>query len=745
MKARLLAVLMVFVLVFSTFTGFITVEAENALTEEKMKEVLIEVKGKLDIGDEFTEFDYSYNEYSGKGRYYFNWTTEDSMEGIRVTADGDGRIWSYNRYSNDYNSGKDGVLPTYIGEELIPKAEAWLYQAEPDLKGKLDITRCTYQTYRKSYFIGFTRIENGIRMNDNSVSITLDAMDGKVLSYSLNWNFEVEIPKVDKPIGEAEATKKVDEIVNMQLQYRLGYDDEGNQKVFLAYNPDNTYVAVDAKNGKVYTTRTYWGSSSEFDDGFNTADMAEAADEEYTASNGKSVRLSDNEIKKIDEVKDILTSEQAVNLLKKNKKLYIDQNMNTARCRLYFSDGEYYWNISLSDDRPVDYGTDYNKYDWYRASASASVNAKTGKLISFYASTRDYYEYENDEKDYFKANYTKKQCEKLFEEFAKETDPEEFKAVKLSNTYDENVYIYKQNIYTGSYDNESTAIGGYSLQYTRYYKDIPFSANGISGAVEAVTGKVTRYNLTWTDAELPEPETAISEQQAFDSYINYDGFDLVYELVSKYEDSGKYYGVDKEVKARLVYRTAISPNLVDAFTGKQLTWNGQEYKPAGLSFKYTDIAGNKYERSIKLLADMGLGFDGEEFKPDQKITNEEFEKLLAGNYYGYYKNYVAFAEDAGDEVDPEDLKPDDETKVTRQEACKLIITAMGGEKLAQMDIFKTGYSDEKKIAKENLGSVALCKGLGIMGAKSGKKFKPNTAITRGEAADLVIRMMTASF
>ena len=748
MKARFLAAFMVIVLVFSTFTGvvpFVPVEAENALTEEKMKEVLIEVKSKIDIGDEFTEFDYSYNERSGKGRFYFNWSTEDNMDGISITAD-DGRIWSFSRYANSSYSSKDGVLPTYIGEELIPMAEEWICQAEPDLKGKLEISGCSYQTYRKTYYITFTRIENGILLNDNSVRITMDAMDAKVLSYSLNWNFEVTIPKVDNPIGEKNAAAKVDDIVNMQLEYRLGYDNDGKQKVFLAYNPNTTYVAVDAKNGKVYTTRTYWGSSNEFDTGFNDAAMAEStADEAYIAGNGKEVRLSDNEIKKIDEVKDILTSEEAVNLIKKNKKLYIDQNLNSARCRLYCQDGEYYWSISLSDDRPVDYDN-YNYYssEWYRASASASVNAKTGKIISFYASTRDYYSYDDEGSDKFVANYTKKQCEKLFEDFAKETDPEEFKAVKLSDTYENTVYIYKQT-YNGNYDREDTATGGYTVQYKRYYKDIPFSANGISGAVEAVTGKVTRYNLTWTDAEIPEPETAISEKEAFDAYINYDGFDLVYELVSKYEDSGKYYGVDKEVKARLVYRTAISPYYVDAFTGKQLTWNGQEYKPAGVSYKYTDINGTKYERAIKLLADMGYGLEGEEFKPDQKITNAEFEKLLTSNSYYYGSYYYDDLAGEDDEVDPEDLVKDDETQVTRQEACKLIITSMGGSKLAEMDIYKTGYSDEKKIAKENIGAVALCKGLGIMGAKSGKKFKPNTAITRGEAAELVIRTLSTGF
>ena len=65
--------------------------------------------------------------------------------------------------------------------------------------------------------------------------------------------------------------------------------------------------------------------------------------------------------------------------------------------------------------------------------------------------------------------------------------------------------------------------------------------------------------------------------------------------------------------------------------------------------------------------------------------------------------------------------------------------------MAAMDIYKTGYSDEKKIDKDNIGYVALCKGLNIMGAKSGKKFKPTSAITRGEAADLVIRMLSVDF
>ena len=737
MKKRILAVILVLVLAFSTLNGFVPAGAETDLTEEKMTEVLIAVKGKLEIGDEYTEFDYSYNEYSGQGRYRFTWRTEDGSAYINVSADPSGRILSLNSYNNEKDNSREGMIPTYIGEELIPKAEEWLVKTEPALKGKLKLRSCRYAAYRKTYSLSFIRTENDIDMSDNYVSVTMDAFDATVTSFSMNWNFEVSIPKVDNVISEEEAAAKVGTKVKMELQYRLTYDNDGNAKAFLAYSPDKSYIAVDAKTGKIYTEKTYFGSGTDFDEGFNEDYAKEAADCESDGQRYE-VNLSDAEIKKIGDIKDILSSEEAINLIKNNKKLYIDENLNTSSCRLYSNDGNYYWRIYLSDNRPVDYDNYNDYYDYYRASLSASIDAKTGKLISFSADTKDYYMYTNEGEDVFKVNYSKKQCQKVFEDFMKETDPDKAKFTMLSNVYDRDVTLY--NYVTGK---DTYSVGGYSYTFARQYKDIPFYANSVSGSVDAVTGKITSYYTNWTDVELPEPENVIGETKAFESYINCDGFDLIYELVAKYDNSSKYYGYDKEVKARLVYRTAISPSYIDAFTGKQLSWNGEEYQPAGVSYKYTDINGTKYERSIKLLADMGYGFDGEEFKPDARITNEEFLKILGANSYGSYSYYKVDAE-GDEEEDDDDIINDDDTTVTRQEAARIMITYMGAEKLAKMDIYKTGYSDEDKIDKENIGSVALCKGLGIMGAKSGNKFKPNRAVTRGEAAEFVIRMLSAN-
>ena len=132
---------------------------------------------------------------------------------------------------------------------------------------------------------------------------------------------------------EKKAAEKVDEKVNMELQYRLTYDKDGKEKVFLAYNPDRTYVAIDAKTGKIYTEKVYWGSGTDFDQGFNDAEATADEAKEATYSNGRAVTLSDAEIKKIGDIKDIITAEQAVNLIKNNKRLYIDPNLNKVTSR----------------------------------------------------------------------------------------------------------------------------------------------------------------------------------------------------------------------------------------------------------------------------------------------------------------------------------------------------------------------------------------------------------------------------
>lgn len=721
MKKRIIALVLTLVLGLSCFGGA-AVNAKTGLEGDNMKEMVLLIKNKFGIGDEFTEFNYDYYENGDSNLWYFRWNSRDGKKYISASCDDKGHVKKYSLSSNNEKKS----VPEFTKAELLDEAQAFIKQIEPEIADSLIFKSASYYSYESSYRYFFNRIENGIELPDNAVSIRISADGREVMDYSENWNYEVKIPNAKNLISKDEAAAIVKKNIKMKLEYRLGWDNEGKEKVFLAYAPDRTYIAVNAKTGKVFKEKTYW-NASDIDMGTDTAAMDEA---KTLGIKENGATLSEAEIAKADEIKGIISAEDAIALIKNNDKLLVDENVTDIDTRLTNSDGEYFWRISMEDSRPVDWNS--KNPDTYRAYASAVLNARTGEIISFRSSVKDSYYYQEDGNMVpVKLNYTKKECRNIFEGFVKEIIPEKFAATKLGDSHES--YIVYRN-----YDTDEKLYGGYSFNYDRYNENIPFYANNIRGSVDAVTGKIYEFSYNWTDAELPSSKGIIGESRAFDSYIGYDGFDLVYELVSNYKDTDSIYNYTVETKARLVYRTAITPTLVDAFTGKGLSYNGEEYVNTVRNYEYNDIEGTEYERTIRLLGDMGVGFAGESFKPDQVITVGEFKELLnaSGNsYYGYYTKYNLTEEETAAE-EAENAK-----KLTRENAAAVIIEVMGASQFAAMDIFKTGYSDEKKISADKLGAVAIVKGFGIMTAKTGKKFMPGAKVTRGEAADIVFKYL----
>lgn len=704
MKKRITALLLAFAL---ALTGALAqpaagVKAENYLDEAKLAELILSVRERLEIGDDYPNFDSDYSENVDGVYYYFTWSNDDYSEYVNASCDADGHIMSF--YYRDY-SAQNNVIPKYTSDELYDGVLVAIGRIEPAIVDHIQLEYAVGSIYRGTYEYYFNRIENGIPMVGNSVTAGIDYTTGKLVELDCSWNYDVEIPAADKLIGKEAAADKVGGNVKMELRYRFGYDEEGNRKAFLAYEPDKSYIAVDAKTGKIYTETYYWNTKE--DNGADTVAVTAAADEAGSRT------LSDAEKAKIEELQKLISKEDAIKSLTSNDKLYIDENLNYTNVSLWFNGERYVWDINMNDRTPVD----WESGDYYRASLNARVDAENGQLLYFYADLKDYYDVSDGELITLKANYTKKQCTKIFESFAKEVDKERFEQTELSETNYAHPIAY--DYVSGNY-----TYAGYNYNYGRVYKDIPVAHNAIYGAVDAVSGKVFEYNCSWTDTELPEPDDIINADEAFDAYINYDGFDLVYELVTEY-DEGDYWGLSSKQYVRLVYVTDISPAYVDAFTGKQLNYNGEEYVPYNRNYEYIDIKGSKYERAIRILASLGIGFESDLFEPDKVITRGEFQNLAA-KFYGMLNG----------NADSKDSK-----KLTRQYAAKAVIGMIGLEEIAKLDIYKTGYSDASKITKSYRGSVALAKGLGIMGAAEGKKFSPKSYVTRGEAAQIILNAL----
>ncbi len=706
MKRRIVTLVLAFALVLgSLYTGQpVGTYAANEEVQEQMTDVILKVKTKLELPDEYTEFSSNYNNYGEKATWYFNWSTADGSKSLYVNCDDESHILYMGSYSNGSRSG----IPDKTADDLKATADKLLARVFPEAKGHVVLKNTAYQYYRSAYRFLYRRIENNIEMPDNYIALSIDYKTGDLIAADCSWNYTAAIPSADKLISADEAKAKIDKQLDMELYYYVTVDNEGNDRVYLAYTPSASYIAADAKSGKIYTKKNYWGDDPEMG---NDEDMEESA---KTADNGRGYepQLSEAELKRIGELENLISSDDAVKIIKSSEYLLVDENINSVTANLREYNGKYTWNITLRDNRPEDYDND----DYYRAYARASIDAHDGKILSYSASTKSLYYYSDQDIDGIKFNYSKKECRNIFEKFVKSIEDDKFSKVKLTTAEPEMQY-YKD--VTGD-----PIVCSYGFTYTRYNDDIPFMSNGISGAVDRITGKVYSYYLNWTDAEVPSAKNVIGEAKAYDAYMSYEGFDLVYEIVNKYENTGSMYGYDNEQIVRLVYRTAINPAFVDAFTGKQLNYSGEEYEDTRTDYNYNDIAGTKYEKAIKILAGMGIGLPGESFNPSQKIKADELASLIAQMPMLGYTDMTKILSG--------------EKSLSRQEAAKAIVTAMGLEPVAKLDIYKLSYKDKADVKKGYTGYVAIAGAMGLFGSAKAKKFKPKAALTRGEAAQLVL-------
>ncbi len=707
MKRRILAFVLAAVLALGgSIADSRTTFAASALNEKQMTDIILKVKDKIGVGEEYTVFNYDYFEYDSTVEWNLYWATEDGSKRINAACDNDGRIKRV--YVND--NGEKQKVPQYTADELEADAQKYLFKLLPELQGHVKLNKVNFVRYSGRYNFGFIRLENGIEMPDNYATVVVNSNTKAFEGCNVNWHYDVEIPSAKKIISKEEASEKIGAEINMKLAYHITYDDKGEPKAVLAYTPDRNYIAVDALSGKIYTEKNYWS----IDDSVTNTESAVAEDE----AAGDKGFLSPAELEKIEDLKGLISPEEAIAVLTSNDMLFMEDTINSSETSLR-NDGEgnYVYDIYLSDETPIDWESE----DYYRAMAFAVVDAKTGVIYSYNASVKEYYDYPVEERDNLnlKANYTKDQCRKKFETFVKSVNADRFKNTVPGSTNKARLISYDSKTNSSKY-------AGYAFDYQRVHEGIEVLSNNIRGEVDAVSGKIYHYAYNWNDdVKLPSSKGKLSEKQAFEKYINFDGFDLIYEIETERAVKNKKT-VEKD-RVRLVYRTEIYPAFVDALTGKQINYDGTEYVSQENSFEYSDIAGTKYERTIKLLAGMGVGFKGDKFEPAKAITKAEFDELLSKAFY----------------FGRTDAAPSKSSKkLTREAAAWKVVSYFGMEKVAKLDIYKTGFSDEAKISKKYMGAVALSKGLGML-PYNGKKFKPKSAVTRGEAAQIVFNIITA--
>ena len=279
----------------------------------------------------------------------------------------------------------------------------------------------------------------------------------------------------------------------------------------------------------------------------------------------------------------------------------------------YYINGEaYVWSMYFRDPRKIDYS---REKDHYRGYASARVDAKTGKILSFYASLNNYYDEEASKWKTVEIKYDKDKAKTILEKFLNAENSSRFKKTTFANETPDYLAYYVDN---------KPVYAGYNYQYNRVNEGVEYSNNSIYGSVEGITGKVYSYGYNWDDNIVFEStKGAMSPDKAMDHYLSKDGFGLKYEMNTVNTEKNNSYETKKEI--RLVYRPDINLSVISPFTGEQLDYYGEVYS-GSKPYEYKDVPETEANKEILLLADMNIGLEGEYFYPDKDITINEITK-----------------------------------------------------------------------------------------------------------------------
>jgi hypothetical protein len=702
------------IITFTMLFTLVTPGTVHASTEQKIKltEAIDIAKNLLDINTENYNFNYNYNENgNGLSTWELNWSSKKSNGGgINVSINSEsGDILNYNGW-DPYTGQAATKIPKYSREKAYDAVQKFLNKVVPSKYAQtvLNDNNASFNDMNinnDTYNFNFVRKVNGLEFVDNGINISIDKNTLKIRSYNLNWD---NGPFTDpaKAIALEEAKKSFAKKTGIELTYELITDYTlKTQTPILVYALKSGGSTIDAVTGEVINNNYGVIYPGAFD---------------KASANKSMVQKTPEEQKSIDASSKYISKDNA--LVEAEKYITVDDTIKLTSSNLYVND----------IDNSAIWSFNWEKNDTAKqtySSFSASVDAITGKVKAFSMNGNDFY----PDKD-TPVKYTQEQALSIAQKFINGFEPDKFKITTAQDNTNPN--MPKPDKITDYYFSFVGRINGAKCSFDNFNIDI-----------NAFTGKVMNYTMNWNDIKLPEADKVMNIDNAYNALYKKAQYNLKYIKIYNYNN---IKGGNTEVK--LAYVLDNFSGMLDANNGEFLDYNGKpvvEKKP----IKYNDIKGTEGENDISLLVDMGIIDDSSDnYNPNVEILQKDFIKLLIKSLGQDYVAYDAVQKDNNKEYDSyydtaiqkkiitEDQKKPEET-VTRQEAAKLIIKAMGIGYLAEINgVFRLGVKDSVLIPNSYKGYAALAVGLNIVSPINGT-FSGAKKVTRGQSASLIVNYL----
>lgn len=696
---KLICMLLSIVLIFSSLSVFAISDNDN----EELKSVLLVVKSRIPVSDEFTEFDMSIrgnNTETQQKKYEYCWDTKDGGKSLFVSADKSGHIISYSLYIGKDESIRSDLSVKYdicrkVADDFIKTALPECFEDPDDCYVIEDTDSKTGTLSRNtvSFDFSYKRIKDGypVEGNNGSVHIILDGSTPVVSGMDSSWEYESKFYKVEKILDNpVEAYLKLFplEMVykNKYVPYRYAMNEDNDTPVLVYRFKDNQTGYILADSGEKFEPK----KSNML---FNSA-MKEEVSQDSAAGGALKGELTPEEISRIDEISGLISSEAAEKLIRDNKHLSIEDIYTRNSSSLYKpkrDDDDYIRTISLS------FSTEKESGDIH-----ASLDARSGDIMSY---SRSVYGPDVWNKEYIATEEEKALAYEKLEAFLKDT----------AKAYIDEYRVKDNNSYNSSV----------SRTYERYIDDVRYINNTINVSYDLRQDFITGYNISYTKkfTDLPSVKDAIGMDKAksiiFDLYpvtLSYmrgeDGYYLCYG--NRSNRSAEIYAVSGDK----ISESTRTPNLIP----------------------YSDINNHWVKDAADQLLNVGIGFDDGILNPDEKCSQVDFFRIMLCAVYKstYYLTYTD--DDIYSRIEDEQYIQSDEKNpsgnVKREDAFVYTVRIMNHEEIAKLkDIFKTDFADNSDIDEDKIGYAAILKGFELISG-DGTYLRPKEDITRAEVISM---------
>lgn len=696
---------LILILVFSIlFSGIIplTVYGET-VDEEKLEGIILRLKELFGISNDYDNFVSRVSSYDGKANYFLNWSdSQEKLPNIRINVDSDGNINSYSKYYNQLTE-SESKLPKISKEEALNIALKFIEKVDPVVFKEIKLKESSQpiSTWDRYYYFRFIRNINDIPYNSNTVNIDVDMQTGEVMSYYANWERDVEFPDAKNIISLDQARKVYKDEIGLKLVYkqkntvRIMEDGQEEDRYFLAYSTLGELKGIDAITGKSISLSYHFPYKDEI------------AEKQNVNGAGDAPIITPEEKEEIDKLRGLKTIEEVEK--KAREILDLDTSYVLRNRNLYSSwdnTDEFYY--SLSFVKTIDERELYT---------NISLNAKTLELQSFNKYT--------DVDDKVKPIINKAQALKLAKDYLTKINSDKVNQVEFLELYE---IEDKQQFY------------GFS--FIRKVDDIYVESNAITIGVDAVNKEIYSYNINWYKGELPAKKNIITIDKAYDVLFNDIGFDL------NYYDIYNYVNIDSENERdiKLVYSVnQDKPNIIDAFTGEILDYQGNVYKDKNIP-TYNDIDDSYAKDKINTLSEYGVGFGSDKFNPKDTIIQKDFLYLLWQSMNPYRTSSATDIDEVYKNLIRQNIIKESEVNreraVTKEEAVKYVIRAINLEKIAQIpNIYADIFKDVDDIDTNLKGYVTLAYGLKILNGDGTEYIRPKYELKREDAASIIYNYM----